>query len=552
MAAAPNASMGLLNSGGCGVLLPTSQPNSSSVGGGFLVPGRSLSVLPLRWGLARKRGRVLDSTSAGAVATGEAGSGSSELRHIEKELTFSPTFTDYVKVMESVKLDRSKNLQGGDSDGRSSRRRFTGHGDRRAVGRSGDARSKSFERKRGPQMDRVSARGRESNLGENESQKNVTGFVEKRAQGDAENSRRRQGEVEEYVQRRMVRGDMRRAGGNRQFIPQMKDNDTKGGMTVHQSVRGKQIQSGIHKDFQEREIETFAEVRTTAPPSSSILSKKAKSVTGREGFTSTSSMSDQKLYPRDTKFSGNEVNAVSNLKKPQQRVEKLGRNFVAGRFGVDDMDGKKPARSKQYGHLETMPRHSVRSSDGLKYDKPEIINMKRGENVKVGKLARRDANSADFDDRAAFKTFEVFTDVRNRPRILRMEMEERIQKLASRLNATDVNAPEWKFSKIIHDAKIKFSDHSILRIVQMLGRFGNWKRVLQVVEWLESRERFKSYKSRYIYTTVLDVLGKAKRPFEALNIFYTMQNQLSSYPDMAAYHCVAVTLGQAGLMKSLI
>jgi hypothetical protein len=30
-----------------------------------------------------------------------------------------------------------------------------------------------------------------------------------------------------------------------------------------------------------------------------------------------------------------------------------------------------------------------------------------------------------------------------------------------------------------------------------------------------------------------------------------MQNQLSSYPDMAAYHCIAVTLGQVGLMKEL-
>jgi hypothetical protein len=58
--------------------------------------------------------------------------------------------------------------------------------------------------------------------------------------------------------------------------------------------------------------------------------------------------------------------------------------------------------------------------------------MKRGENVKTGMLSRRDAKSTEFDDRAAFKTFEVFTDVRNRPRILRMEMEERIQKLASR------------------------------------------------------------------------------------------------------------------------
>ena len=30
-----------------------------------------------------------------------------------------------------------------------------------------------------------------------------------------------------------------------------------------------------------------------------------------------------------------------------------------------------------------------------------------------------------------------------------------------------------------------------------------------------------------------------------------MQQELSSYPDLAAYHCIAVTLGQAGLMKEL-
>lgn len=125
----PNASMGLLNLGGCGVLLPSLQPNSSA-GHGFLVPRRDVSALPLSWGLVR-RGRFLDAGfgAAGALASGEAGAGSSELRHIEKELTFSPTFTDYVKMMESVKLDRSKSSQGGDSDGRSSRRRFAGDGD---------------------------------------------------------------------------------------------------------------------------------------------------------------------------------------------------------------------------------------------------------------------------------------------------------------------------------------------------------------------------------------------------------------------------------------
>ncbi|KAJ4975361.1 hypothetical protein NE237_000467 [Protea cynaroides] len=154
-------------------------------------------------------------------------------------------------------------------------------------------------------------------------------------------------------------------------------------------------------------------------------------------------------------------------------------------------------------------------------------------------------------ERAAFKSFEVFTDVKDRPRVLRMEMEERIQKLAKWLNATDINLPEWVFSKMMHSAKIRYSDHSILRVIQILGSLGNWRRVLQVIEWLQSRERFKSHKLRYIYTTALDVLGKAKRPVEALNVFRAMRNQLSSYPDLAAYHCIAITLGQAGHIKEL-
>nr|MCH1922090.1 hypothetical protein [Shewanella ferrihydritica] len=95
--------------------------------------------------------------------------------------------------------------------------------------------------------------------------------------------------------------------------------------------------------------------------------------------------------------------------------------------------------------------HDGHPTVSLKRGKPEAIRMQRGENVQTGKFIRRDAKAIDLDDRAAFKTFEVFTDVRNRPRVLQMELEDRIQKLASRLNATDVNTPEWKFSKMIHD-----------------------------------------------------------------------------------------------------
>ncbi|KAL6845396.1 hypothetical protein ACP4OV_024891 [Aristida adscensionis] len=548
MAAPPTASMGPLNLGGCGVLLPASQPNSSSPTW-FLVPGRSLPVLPLRWGLARRKGRVLDSRTAGPVASGDAGAGaiSSELRHIEKELTFSPTFTDYVKIMESVKLDRSKNLGSDDSDSRSSRRRFAGDGDRRADGRSRDARNRPPGRNKGAQRDG----GRGSKLAKNESQNNV-GFVEKRAPGDVNNISRGRGEVEEHVPRRIVQGDVRGIGGNGQLASAVKTNDTRSNTTVHQSASNRQDRLVTRKDLQERG--TFAVPRTSTPSNTSYLSKKTEFKTRKEStFTSrTGSKNEHDFeHPRDTKFSDNQINEDHKFQRYQQRVESLGRNFVVRRFGENDTDFKKPAVSKRDGNVHSMPRHDGYSSDSSKCDKPEIIRMQKGENAKMGKFVRRDAKSTVFDDRAAFKTFEVFTDVRNRPRILRNEMEERIQKLASRLNATDVNTPEWQFSKMIHDAKIKFSDHSILKIVQILGRFGNWKRVLQVVEWLQSRERFKSYKSRYIYTTVLDVLGKAKRPFEALNIFYTMQNQFSTYPDMAAYHCIAVTLGQAGLVKEL-
>ncbi|CAL5346733.1 unnamed protein product [Camellia sinensis] len=154
-------------------------------------------------------------------------------------------------------------------------------------------------------------------------------------------------------------------------------------------------------------------------------------------------------------------------------------------------------------------------------------------------------------ERAAFKSLEEFNDIVDKPRLSRNEMEERIQKLARCLNGADIDMPEWMFSKMMRSAKIRFSDHSMLRIIQILGKLGNWRRVLQLIEWLQLRDRFKSHKLRYIYTAALDALGKAKRPVEALNLFHAMQQHMSTYPDLVAYHFIAVTLGQAGHMREL-
>ncbi|ERN07656.1 pentatricopeptide repeat-containing protein At1g30610, chloroplastic [Amborella trichopoda] len=208
--------------------------------------------------------------------------------------------------------------------------------------------------------------------------------------------------------------------------------------------------------------------------------------------------------------------------------------------------------------IQRIVRHSNQSLNRDEHRRPEKKYGGKSEVLKnkETRMSRRfTTNGALGNDlemeRQAFKSFEVFTDVNNRPRVLRMEMEERIQKLVKWLNGTDVNLPEWQFSKMMHSAGIKFTDHSILRVIRILGDLGNWRRTLQVIQWLESHERFKSYKSRYIYTTALDVLGKARRPVEALNVFHAMREQVSSYPDMPAYHCIAVILGQAGYMKEL-
>ncbi|KAL1537601.1 pentatricopeptide repeat-containing protein-like protein, chloroplastic [Salvia divinorum] len=175
-------------------------------------------------------------------------------------------------------------------------------------------------------------------------------------------------------------------------------------------------------------------------------------------------------------------------------------------------------------------------------------NRDRDLRIRNRKISESESMSAERD---AFKPLENGDDVVGGPRVTRVDMEERIQKLAKCLNGADIDIPEWKFSEIMRSAQIRFSDHSILRVVQILGKLGNWKRVLQLIEWLQSRDRFKCHRPRYICTAALDALGKARRPVEALNLFYRMQGQMATYPDIAAYHCIVVTLGQAGYMKEL-
>ncbi|KAL4586341.1 hypothetical protein LXL04_010977 [Taraxacum kok-saghyz] len=171
--------------------------------------------------------------------------------------------------------------------------------------------------------------------------------------------------------------------------------------------------------------------------------------------------------------------------------------------------------------------------------------------MKKTSMVKYDSYDTIDTERAAFKSLEKFPDVCEQTRVSRVDMEDRIQKLAKCLNGASVDSPEWNFSKMMRSAKIRFADFSMIRLIQILGNYGNWRQVLQVIEWMQSRERFKSNRIRNIYTAALDALGKARRPVESLNVFHTMLEQMSSYPDIIAYRCIAVTLGQAGHMREL-
>ncbi|KAM3014598.1 hypothetical protein FF2_027279 [Malus domestica] len=129
---------------------------------------------------------------------------------------------------------------------------------------------------------------------------------------------------------------------------------------------------------------------------------------------------------------------------------------------------------------------------------------------------------------------------------------EVIQFLVDRLSSTEFSARDWKLSKMMKQSGLQFTEGQTLKILGGLGAKGCWKQALSVLDWAYNDKGNKHYKSRFVYTKLLAVLGKARRPHEALRIFNQMLGDFNIYPDVAAYHSIAVTLGQTGLLKELL
>lgn len=129
---------------------------------------------------------------------------------------------------------------------------------------------------------------------------------------------------------------------------------------------------------------------------------------------------------------------------------------------------------------------------------------------------------------------------------------EAMRFLVDKLSDTKLTVKDWKFGRMMKQSELLFTEVQLVKILGMLGDRGQWSHALSVVEWVYNSKDHKQYKSRYVYTKLLAVLGKARRPDDALQIFNLMCGDYHIYPDMAAYHSIAVTLGQAGYLKELV
>ncbi|KAL8476921.1 hypothetical protein ACS0TY_029282 [Phlomoides rotata] len=124
--------------------------------------------------------------------------------------------------------------------------------------------------------------------------------------------------------------------------------------------------------------------------------------------------------------------------------------------------------------------------------------------------------------------------------------------LIDRLSATELSVKDWKFTRMMRYSGLQFTEVQMLKLVEGLGYKGQWRHALSVVEWVYSSKEQRHCKNRFVYTKLLSVLGRRSRSREALQIFNLMRGDAHIYPDMAAYHSLAVTLGQAGFLKELL
>ncbi|KAK3151317.1 hypothetical protein QOZ80_3AG0244350 [Eleusine coracana subsp. coracana] len=130
--------------------------------------------------------------------------------------------------------------------------------------------------------------------------------------------------------------------------------------------------------------------------------------------------------------------------------------------------------------------------------------------------------------------------------------ERRIEWLVTRLNEDDLTFCDWRLTRMMKKADIIYNEDNLLKVLNGLEARGNWRQALSVTQWVYNENIYRHRKSRFVYTKLLSILGKSLKATEALRVFNIMRGDAQIYPDMPAYHSIAVTLGRAGLLNELI
>ncbi|KAK8933279.1 Pentatricopeptide repeat-containing protein [Platanthera zijinensis] len=224
-----------------------------------------------------------------------------------------------------------------------------------------------------------------------------------------------------------------------------------------------------------------------------------------------------------------------------------------------ELDGRSDLKRELLGRPWKRPRRTDMVMLGGKSE--DSVEMKlQSENLKELRQVFKERNEGvlrcflddDDVDRIEDAGENMMTDMKWRNSVERMTDDEKIHLLSRRLSSTNLSIQDWKFSRIMKHSGLLFSEMCMLEIIEELGALRNWRQALSVMKWVYNQQEYKNCKSRFVHTKLLSVLGKERRPREALKIFNEMREDGQIYPDMPAYHSIAVTLGQAGLVEELV
>ncbi|XP_050205412.1 pentatricopeptide repeat-containing protein At5g67570, chloroplastic [Mercurialis annua] len=208
---------------------------------------------------------------------------------------------------------------------------------------------------------------------------------------------------------------------------------------------------------------------------------------------------------------------------PWERIERVKLREIAS--GSNEFDGGNKLR------VETLRELKEVFEDGLKWVLDNDIEFEGGDD---GQFLSSE-NQSQYD-----------------PTKRSRNDKEEIRFLVSRLSKRDFTVRDWKLAKIMKQSGLRFNEGQLMMIVKLLGKLGKWEQAMAIVEWVYNDKERKNSRSRFVYTKLLSVLRIERRPKEALHIFNLMREDHNIYPDMAAYHVIAVTLGQAGWVKELL